>query len=363
MSAPDRDARAHGRPVGAGDRGFEGDAGDSVGADSGNETRALSGVWTSARGMTALAALCLGLSYALPTVTFQALGSPEETYSIWGGVVSLWDDGNWILAPIVFLFSIVFPVAKLLLLAGVCRRCETTASRRVLVQRLQLLGKWSMLDVLIVALFVGSIQIGIATASSRSGILIFALAIVFSMAAAKLVARALAGARCATVTGTVTGTGTRESATSWAHRLTSSAALVALAGVCYLPLMRVTKGFLFTNEVGLASTGLSLARSGEVPLGLGLLVFVLGASVLRSVLSFYIAWAPRRELAARRAVLLLEEWAMIDVFALALGIVQVKLSELATTRLESGFWVVLVAAVLVFWDGALLRRAAREARS
>ena len=60
-----------------------------------------------------LCAIGLGFGLTLPTVTFHRVGADVEIYSILTGVRSMWADGNWIMAPIIFLFSAVFPAAKL----------------------------------------------------------------------------------------------------------------------------------------------------------------------------------------------------------------------------------------------------------
>ena len=57
-----------------------------------------------------------------------------------------------------------------------------------------------------------------------------------------------------------------------------------------------------------------------------------------------------------RVARLLDEWAMLDVLALALAIVHVKLEELATTHLLPGFWAVYAAGALTMLDAWLVRR-------
>ena len=154
---------------------------------------------TAAAAAVLLSAVTLGVSYDLPTVSFKAMGSPEETYSIWGGIVSLWEDGNWILAPVVFVFSMIFPVAKLCALGLLLTGRVHERRRGRWLEWLHLLGKWSMLDVFIVGVFVAAVQLDLtvkgepsgfhlAKASSRVGIHVFALAIVMSMGSAWLVA-------------------------------------------------------------------------------------------------------------------------------------------------------------------------------
>jgi len=327
-----------------------------------------------AAALTTLGAALLLYSYTLPTVTFRTLGAAEpEVYSIWGGIVSLWHDGNVLLAPIVFLFSIVFPVAKLLALGAIL------VSGRPLVRTvtwLRLLGKWSMLDVWIVGLFVGSIRIGIATASSRPGILVFALAIVVSVFAATaservVLARSARSTRraaedereaspAARSAAAVPDTAAQRRRRMWG-RLTSACAAASLGGAVFLPLFIVTKGFFFSNEVALWATATGLARADERALGFGLLALVAVVPAARTLVSGLYWWRPQAQLALARAAARLDEWALIEVFALAVAIVHVKLAELATAHLRLGFWCVYAAALFALVDAWLVRRAAGEA--
>src|SRR5882672_10493472 len=90
------------------------------------ETRAaVRSLWTSNKWrvdvLVLLAAasgtLYLGLSRALISVEKALILRTE--YSVWGGVVGLWDDGDWLLAGVVFFFSFIFPIAKLALLTWI----------------------------------------------------------------------------------------------------------------------------------------------------------------------------------------------------------------------------------------------------
>ena len=94
----------------------------------------------------------LGVAYSLPTVTYLRLGRGPETFSIYGGAEVLWTDGNPILAAIVFGFSIVFPLAKLSLLAGLLSGRLGGGHPGSMANGLLPYGKWSMVDVFLVGL-------------------------------------------------------------------------------------------------------------------------------------------------------------------------------------------------------------------
>ncbi len=299
-----------------------------------------------------VSAVTLAVSLALPTVTFDTIVSLEETYSIYGGIESLWNDGNTILATIVFLFSIVFPVAKLLSLSAVLLRRGTHAARHAAVGWLELLGKWSMLDVFIISIFVGAIRLGIAEAASRPGIYVFAAAIALSMISTVLVGRWVSGGRRRDLAET-------PALHSWPARALTTIAAAALALAFSTTILQVERKFLLfpiVNRIDLPNTAWDMAQMREVFLALTLGLLVMGTSALRALVLLRLRWLPGGRIATRRLALTLDEWAMLDVFGLGLLITYVKLAELTTTTLLSGFWWVLAAAALAQADAWLFRR-------
>jgi len=314
-------------------------------ADGGSRVPAAAAVFVSA--------VTLAVSLTLPTVTFDTIISAVETYSIYGGIESFWKDGNYILATIVFLFSIVFPVTKLLALSAILLRRGTHAARHKAVEWLELLGKWSMLDVFIIGVFVGAIRLGIAEATSRPGIYVFAAAIALSMISTVLVGRWVSGGRPRDLKETPALRG-------WPARVLTTTTAAALVFAFSTTILQVERKFLFVpivNEIDLPKTAWELAQNQELFLALTLGLIVMGTSALRALLLLRLRWLPGGRIATRRLALTLDEWAMLDVFGLGLLITYVKLAELTTTTLLSGFWWVIVAAALAEADAWLFRRA------
>ena len=79
--------------------------------------------------------------------------NPTEVYTLFGTVRLMWSSGLWFLAIVIVFFSILFPFAKLIILTDCCfmlaRRTITLAKIRLL-HLVEVMGKWSMIDVLIV---------------------------------------------------------------------------------------------------------------------------------------------------------------------------------------------------------------------
>ncbi|MGD9477450.1 paraquat-inducible protein A [Shinella sp. G-2] len=123
-----------------------------------------------------LSALCLAFGLVLPLVRFEKLYFFNETPSLIDIVVSLWGQGSAGLAALVGLFSIVFPVVKLF---GIALEATAPAAPEgkasVLARLLPVLGKWSMMDVMLVALVIVAAKTsGMASAFTQPGLWFYA---------------------------------------------------------------------------------------------------------------------------------------------------------------------------------------------
>jgi paraquat-inducible protein A len=137
----------------------------------------------------ALAAAIMMLPANVLPVLQMNLTGQARTDTIISGIMSLWKDGMWGIAAIVFAASIAIPVLKLAglgwLMTAVRRGWPTGRRRRTrLYAILEFIGRWSMLDVFLVAFLAGSVQFGaLATIEPRSGIVAFAAVVVLTVLA------------------------------------------------------------------------------------------------------------------------------------------------------------------------------------
>lgn len=127
----------------------------------------------------------------LPIIDTQLAGEPR-TDTIWSGIVELFESGLWPLAVIVFLASLAIPFFKLVglgvLLAAVRRPVREEARRRLtrLYAVLDVIGRWSMLDVFFVAFLAGIVRFGApASVAPRAGIAAFGAAVIFTILATR----------------------------------------------------------------------------------------------------------------------------------------------------------------------------------
>jgi paraquat-inducible protein A len=126
----------------------------------------------------------------LPILHTTAVGH-DESDTIFSGIVALWSGHSWPLAILVFIASILVPTLKFLvlgfLLVSTHRGSRWALYDRALLYRLiDFIGRWSMLDVFVVALMVTLVQFhGIAAIHPEPGALAFALVVILMMCAAQ----------------------------------------------------------------------------------------------------------------------------------------------------------------------------------
>jgi paraquat-inducible protein A len=120
--------------------------------------------------------------------TGSLFGSQDDT--ILSGVIYLWHSGSWDLAVVVFIASIMVPLLKMialtLLLVSVQRRATWLPVQRTKLYRLvELVGRWSMLDIYVVTILAALVQLGsLATITAGPAALAFGAVVVLTMFAA-----------------------------------------------------------------------------------------------------------------------------------------------------------------------------------
>ncbi len=118
----------------------------------------------------------------LPILALKKFWIFGDTISIWSGMKSLYGSGEVFLATVLLVFSILFPIGKNLLLFWIFVHGSWLGkfSQR-LIRSAAVLGKWSMLDVFIIAILVASVKLGIlAHAQVLSAIYFFAASVIIT---------------------------------------------------------------------------------------------------------------------------------------------------------------------------------------
>lgn len=146
--------------------------------------------------LSAASLVLLAVSLTLPFMRMTTLGEQRQ-FSLLGGIAQLWRDGHRVIAGVLLLFSVVFPFAKLaaLLLATSGLAPLSEGSRRALHRVADVSGKYSLLDVVVIAMLIVLIKFrGFAQVTAEPGLVWFCAAVLLSLAAGATVRLPRAGA-------------------------------------------------------------------------------------------------------------------------------------------------------------------------
>jgi paraquat-inducible protein A len=292
--------------------------------------------------LLAAAAILLPLGLVLPTVTLSTMaGISGSTYSVITGILKLAQDGNVFLALLIFAFSLVFPIVKLVTLVVIWFHGMKPDRRERTLHALRVLGKWSMLDVFVVAALVGAIQFGIlATATPKIGIYIFSGAILSCMVATFLESRLAQGPE-------------RADRTQVSHSLAALPivllALLLLGAGLALPLMEMKKWIFWSRDFSILGAVPEMFREGQYTLMAMIVLFVIVAplgKLLGQILLLILRRREARQGTLVRTLEIVDKWMMIDVFALGVLIVAVQLGGMADVSPRAGLGCLMGAVFL-----------------
>lgn len=119
----------------------------------------------------------------------EILGKVSEN-TILSGVVKLWEHESYPIAIVIFVASVLVPLAKILILAWLCLSVQLGSSfvvsqKTKLYRITEFVGRWSMIDVFVVGILVALIQLGnVMSILPGAAALAFAVMVVASMLAA-----------------------------------------------------------------------------------------------------------------------------------------------------------------------------------
>lgn len=125
----------------------------------------------------------------LPVMNTSSLfGAQKDT--IMSGVAYLWQSGSWPLAIIVFIASIAVPMLKILAIGYLAatanlRMTQQNVQRARIYRVVELVGRWSMLDIYVIAVLVALVQFSaMATIEAGPASIAFGAVVVLTMFAA-----------------------------------------------------------------------------------------------------------------------------------------------------------------------------------
>ena len=131
--------------------------------------------------LCSLIALVIGVT--APLLTLQKLYFIENTISLISTIQVLYADQEWLLFSVITVFSLFVPIIKivsLLLITNIDYQPGSLLDKSLSL--IETFGKWSMLDVFVVALLLVSVKLGaLAKVEVHYGLYAFALSVMLTM--------------------------------------------------------------------------------------------------------------------------------------------------------------------------------------
>ena len=308
--------------------------------------------------LTILAAsVCLALGITLPILKLTQFAFWETEHSLISTVGVLLKDGQTFLGGIVLVFSIVLPVTKLLylLLVSTLPPAEIVRQHRRL-RALEWLGKWSMHDVLVLALTIFFVKSqGVYDASSLNGVYFFTAAVLLMMVSYSWI-RTDGMAAAPEVVPVLPQPDMGDAAPSRSNmRNFALSFLIILATVFFalgiiMPTIRFTTVYVWTNEHSILTIIYALFENNE----LFLCAVVFAVSVFFPFLKLFylltLLTSHDMPLEFRKRSIATMEWlgrySMTDVMVLALMIFYVNSSGYTEARVLPGVYFFAASALM-----------------
>ena len=123
----------------------------------------------------------------LPILRIESYKGTQEN-TIIGGVIQFWQDQDYPVALIIFIASVLIPIVKIISIIVLCLAARSGWRPRGMTRLYRVtefVGRWSMVDVFVVAILVAVVQLG-STMSIHAGpaAISFAAVVILTMLAA-----------------------------------------------------------------------------------------------------------------------------------------------------------------------------------
>ncbi|WP_425098240.1 paraquat-inducible protein A [Tropicibacter sp. S64] len=134
--------------------------------------------------------ICYVPANLYPMLVTETLVSKQQG-TIVGGAIEIAQHGEWAIAAIVLIASVLIPVSKFVAIAylswSAWRQSPRNALQKLhLYEAVEFIGRWSMIDVFVVAILSALVQLSVvANIHPGPAALTFALSVIFTMLSAK----------------------------------------------------------------------------------------------------------------------------------------------------------------------------------
>ena len=307
------------------------------------------------------ASISLALGISLPSIKLTKFYFFSTEFSLISTVWTLIQRNQIFLGTIVFVFSILLPVFKIFyLIILTTMPLEVLQRQYGRLRALEWLGKWSMHDVLVLALMIFFLKgQGIYDARSLSGVYFFTAAVVFMILAyawlnlfafAPIRAEQMRAERARPVVGAAGG---RSAVRNFLLALFILTAAICFALGVILPSIRFTTVYVWTNEHSVATIIYALYRTNEYFLAAVIATFSVVFPFLKLLYLLTLCLSPNLSSEFRQKSFSTMEWlgrySMTDVMVLALMIFYMNSSGYTEARVLPGVYFFAAAALMTMF--------------
>jgi len=128
-----------------------------------------------------------------PFLTLKKFFMFNEQITLVGSIILLFKSKQTALGIIVLIFSIIFPIIKLLILIFIWFITSNKENAKKWLNRIEVIGNWSMLDVFVVAITIVAIKLsGLGDMRVHYGLYLFAASVLLTKFTLMLIHRVLA---------------------------------------------------------------------------------------------------------------------------------------------------------------------------
>jgi len=307
-----------------------------------------------------LVANILGL--VLPFLEIDEAFHDKVIYSLPHSVELMWQHKLYFISLLILGFSIIFPFVKLFSLIAVWFLPWQSKNRERYLHVIELLGKWSYMDIFVVILLLSltSDQSNIAS-TVHLGVYFFIGAITLSMVTSEII-MTLARKQCEAELPPKEYSAKRKRMLfdniylGWIVPVLVFASAIALIESLHATFLRISQLFLVSHSYSINQIGVVLQEEKHWVLLIILVGTLFVVPILRLALllgAWVVPLQEKTHVKVKQVIDVFSRWCMLDVFGLALFLITTEGKELVKTEIQPGLYVVVTAIGLSYGLGVM----------
>jgi paraquat-inducible protein A len=321
--------------------------------------------WAHKKGWVIPILLCVSLTanilaLILPFLEIDEVFHAKVIYSLPHSVHLMWEHKLYIISFLILGFSIIFPFVKISALFAAWFLPWKSTTRATFLHWIELLGKWSFMDIFVVILLLAlTNKQTMITSKIHIGVYFFVGAITLSMITSQIIL-GIARKIVAEEEGEHTYCPKRhwmlfeQLYIGWTVPLLVIVSAAALIDSIHATFLRISQFLLISRSYSIYDT-IELLQANKHWV---LFIIVVGSMVfiplIRLALLFVIWIIPmkvKRHIQGKMILEAMSRWSMLDVFGIALFLVASEGKDLVKTEIQPGLYTVVIAIGLSYLLG------------